>query len=158
MNDSITNLTDFYYNNQTVTNIPSLVANNVAECYRMFENCVNLQSVRGINFPNCTNFSNSFANCMNLTEVLSLNLENATNIENTFHNCFSLTTSFYTNITNSLPNAANLTNQYLSSTGLNINAFTEAQITILNNKGYLDTIPKIKKTYYNIYYNTIDEV
>ena len=39
-----------------------------------------------------------------------------------------------------LPNANQLTNQYISNIGLNINNFTSAQITILNQKGYVDAV------------------
>ena len=107
-----------------------------------------------------TNISNLFANRIDLVNIPSINLDSITNMENTFYNCNNLSESSYITITNILPNASNLSNQYLSNIGLNFYKFTNDQLNILNIKGYIDAIPVepiSKLTYYNIYYNTIDE-
>lgn len=107
-----------------------------------------------------TNISNLFANRIDLVNIPSINLDNITNMEKTFLNCNNLSSVSYTKITNMLPNASNLTNQYLSNIGLNVSNFTNDQINILNSKGFVDAVipePITKLTYYNIYYNTNDE-
>lgn len=106
-----------------------------------------------------TNISDLFANRLDLINIPFINLNNITNMENTFYNCGNLSEFAYTAITNMLPLASNLTNQYLSNIGLNINNFTNDQINILNSKGFIDAVipePITKLTYYNIYYNTIN--
>ena len=107
-----------------------------------------------------TNISNMFADRTDLVNIPTINLINITNMENTFLNCNNLSSVSYTKITNMLPNATNLTNQYLSNIGLNVSNFTNDQINILNSKGFVDAVipePITKLTYYNIYYNTNDE-
>lgn len=104
-----------------------------------------------------TNISNLFANRLDLINIPFINLNNITNMENVFYNCVNLSKSTYATITNMLPLASNLTNQYISNIGLNISKFNDNQINILNSKGYVDAIYVPKLTYYNIYYNTIDE-
>lgn len=105
---------------------------------------------------NVTNISNMFANRIDLVNIPSINLNNITNMENTFLNCSNLSLESYDKITNMLPNASNLTNSYLINLGLDRANFTNAQLNILNIKGYIDAIPLITLTYYNIYYNTND--
>ena len=110
---------------------------------------------------NVTNISNIFANRIDLIEIPNINLMNITNMENTFYNCVNLNDRAYFTLTNILPNANQLTNQYLTNIGLNISKFSNNQLNTLNSKGYIDAIPVEpvgKLTYYNIYYNTNDEV
>ena len=106
---------------------------------------------------NVTNISEMFANRTDLINIPVINLTNITNMENTFLNCTNLSLDSYSKLTNMLPLAMNLTNQYITNIGLNINKFTNDQLNILNSKGYLYDSPISKLTYYNIYYNTNDE-
>ena len=99
---------------------------------------------------NVTNISNVFANRTDLIEIPNINLMNITNMENTFYNCVNLNDRAYNIITNILPNASQLTNQYISNIGLDINKFTNEQINILNVKGYIDAVPKTIQNYYEI--------
>lgn len=69
-----------------------------------------------------------------------------------FHGCNNLSDASIANIVNMLPNASQLTNQYISSIGLNLARFDDDQLRILNNKGYIDAIPKPVGLTYNITY------
>lgn len=69
-----------------------------------------------------------------------------------FHGCTNLSDVSIANITNMLPNANQLTNQYISSIGLNLARFDDDQLRILNNKGYIDAIPQPVSLTYNITY------
>lgn len=89
---------------------------------------------------NITNMSNIFANRTDLIEIPNINLTNITNMENTFYNCVNLNDEAYITLTNILPNANQLTNQYISNIGLDINKFNTDQLNILNIKGYMDAI------------------
>lgn len=89
---------------------------------------------------NVTNISNIFANRTDLIEIPNINLMNVTNMENTFYNCVNLNDRAYTTLTNMLPNANQLTNQYISNIGLDINKFNTDQLNILNIKGYVDAV------------------
>ena len=51
-----------------------------------------------------------------------------------------------------LPNANQLTNKYVANIGLNLARFDDDQLRILNNKGYIDAIPKPVGLTYNITY------
>lgn len=79
-------------------------------------------------------------------------MNNVTNIESMFYECRNLSSNSYANIANMLPLANNLTNQYLSNIGLNVNNFTVPQLQRLNNKGYIDAIFDAQ-TYYEIEYD-----
>lgn len=89
---------------------------------------------------NITNISNVFANRTDLIEIPNINLMNITNMENTFYNCSNLDERAYNTLTNILPNANQLTNQYISNIGLDINKFNTDQLNILNIKGYVDAV------------------
>lgn len=69
-----------------------------------------------------------------------------------FHGCTNLSDVSIANITNMLPNANQLTNQYVANIGLNLARFDDDQLRILNNKGYIDAIPKPVGLTYNITY------
>lgn len=99
---------------------------------------------------NVTNISNVFANRTDLIEIPNINLINITNMENAFYNCVNLNDRAYTILTNMLPNANQLTNQYISNIGLDINKFNTDQLNILNIKGYVDAVPKTIQNYYEI--------
>ena len=71
-------------------------------------------------------------------------------MENAFYNCVNLNDRAYTILTNMLPNANQLTNQYISNIGLDINKFNTDQLNILNIKGYVDAVPKTIQNYYEI--------
>lgn len=89
---------------------------------------------------NVTNISNIFANRIDLIEIPNINLINITNMENAFYNCINLNERAYSTLTNMLPNANQLTNQYISNIGLDINKFNTDQLNILNIKGYVDAV------------------
>lgn len=54
-----------------------------------------------------------------------------------FYGCSNLTAESYANIANMLPNANQLSNQYLTDMRLSVGRFTQEQQNILNIKGYL---------------------
>lgn len=160
---NITHLTWVFYSCYNLVNIPNLVnTSNVTNLEGIFASCTNLAEVANfdttkINGANCMfeyctnivnipnyNFSNlryaqgMFLGCTNLVNVPVLNLINLQMAYNMFSNCNNLSDASYANIINSLPDASQMYNKFVSNIGLDINRFTTAQKTILKNKGYVD--------------------
>lgn len=79
-------------------------------------------------------------------------MASVTNAHSMFSMCNNLSDESVANITNMLPNASQLTNQYVADIGLNLARFDDDQLRILNNKGYIDAIPKPVGLTYNITY------
>lgn len=115
--------------------------NNTHYTQYMFTNCYNLTYLNDFSINNVHLMSYMFDRCRALIDIPILNLDNTTNMVCTFRYCNNLSVNAYANIANSLPLANNLSNQYISNIGLNISNFTSEQISILNNKGYIDAIP-----------------
>ena len=144
-----------------LTNMSDITISNMYETAFLFSDCHNLVNVTNMNIYNVGSLYDMFYGCTNLAEIPVLNLESCTNLTRTFAGCPNLSADAYANIANSLPLASNLTNQYISNIGLDINKFTNEQLSILNVKGYTDAIPPApptpgKLTYYNIYYDTLN--
>lgn len=83
-----------------------------------------------------TNISGLFAGRDDLINIPYINLANITNMENTFYGCFSLSSESFGKIANMLPNANQLTNQYIRNIGLYPDMFDMEQYNILRDKGY----------------------
>ena len=137
-----------------LTNLPALNTINIINAKYMCQNCFGLVEVENLNTSNVIIAAYAFSECWNLVNIPLLNMDNVNNIEGIFYNCRNLSVDSYANIANSLPLAVNLTNQYVSNLGLDVRNFVDAQVIILNNKGYIDAIPKAntKGTTYNITY------
>jgi len=160
----VTNISSMFWDCHSLTNISTINAPNVINAYGLFLACYNLIDVAELNFPNaqsiammfddCKNLVNApninapnvtsmhalYVNCTNLANIPEFNTNKVTYMTNIFLNCNNLSSPSYANIANSLPNASQLTNQYISNIGLNVNKFTTEQLTILNQKGYVDAI------------------
>ena len=175
---NVVNARNMFYNCTNLTNLPNISALKMLDASALFYNCTNLVDIPKINIINATNISHicqncinlvnitdfttghavdmsyAFCNCVNLANISSFSAYNTANMQDIFTNCNNLSADSYANIANSLPLAANLTNQYVVNLGLNIINFTDEQVIILNNKGYIDAIPKAntKGTTYNITY------
>ena len=106
----------------------------------MFSNCdnANFTDIPNFDMSNVRDASGMFRYDRTLENIPELNFVNATNMVNTFLQCSNLTSTSYENIANGLPNANQLTNQYLVNIGLNVNKFSADALTILNQKGYID--------------------
>lgn len=114
---------------------------NMSKCFYHCENLTDFSENIFFNTSNVTNMSECFWNCYRLFNVHVFNMSSVTNAESMFVYCNQyLSSESYANIANSLPLATNLTNQYISNIGLDINRFNPTQILILNNKGYTDAI------------------
>ena len=162
---NITSMKYMFKNCKNITSIPNFDTSNIVKgldfmflnCYNlisvpnfnmintkfmssMFENCKNLTSIPNFDTSNITTMMSAFEGCTNLGDVPQLNLINVTSIFHAFEGCTNLSVNSYANIANSLPNASQLSNQYIADIGLNINKFTNEQLTILNQKGYVDAI------------------
>lgn len=125
-----------------------------------YNNCPLLQTF-AINNSRTTdmlyNTANAFYNCQNLTTISNkINMANVKNAENMFYNCINLSNDSYNIIVNFLPNANQLTNQYISNIGLNIERFNKIQKTILYHKGYQDF--EAYSSIWNIYYDEMGGV
>ena len=125
---------------KNLTTIPNFDMSNVTDISEIFSDCHNLITVPNFNTSKVTSMHDMFYNCYNLTTVPVLNMSNVTNIRNIFYYCTNLSDASIANITNMLPNANQLTNQYVTNIGLNLNRFDNNQLRILNNKGYIDAI------------------
>lgn len=132
---------DFMFSNcYNLMSIPEFNTINVKFMSSMFENCKNLTSIPNFSTSNVTTMMSAFEGCTNLGDVPQLNFVNVTSMFHAFEGCTNLSINSYANIANSLPNASQLSNQYIADIGLNINRFTTEQLTILNQKGYVDAI------------------
>jgi ribosomal protein S8 len=175
---NVVNARNMFCNCTNLTNLPNIIALKMLDASALFYNCTNLVDIPKINIITATNISHicqdcinlvnitdfttgqavdmsyAFCNCVNLANISSFSAYNTANMQDIFTNCNNLSADSYANIANSLPLAANLTNQYVVNLGLNIINFTDEQVIILNNKGYIDAIPKAntKGTTYNITY------
>ena len=166
-----------FYGCHNLTNIPNFNTSNVTNMYLLFSDCYNLSSIPNLDTSNVTNMHYMFYNCSNLTDIPNLNTSKVTDMGEMFYNCrylnnipqfntnkvnfmqdmFAycerLSNESYANIANMLPLAQNLTNQYVSDMGLDINKFTNIQKNILINKGYKDFgSSNSYSEYYDIYY------
>mgnify|MGYP003309483511 CR=1 FL=1 len=108
--------------------------NNVTECYRMFENCINLTTVNGINFPNCNNFRAAFSTCTSLTyfPIKPENFKDDTTYRYIYGKCYNI--------------AENISNINISNCEL-YQAFTNTNISSINNISLNNCI--LNKTFYN---------
>lgn len=126
---------------------PSLT--NLSGAFRSF----NITSLPNFNTSNVTDMSYTFASCTNLVNVPEFNTSKVTDMRGMFNGCINLSDASIADITNSLPLAANLTNQYVTNIGLNLERFDDDQLRILNTKGYIDVIAPeegVPQNYYNI--------
>ena len=112
----------------------NLDTSNVTNMSGIFFNCRALTDV-SLNTYNVTDMTSTFSGCNNLVTVPVLNTSNVTSMYGTFYGCTNLSDASIANIVNMLPNASQLTNQYISSIGLNLARFDDDQLRILNNKG-----------------------
>ena len=175
---NVVNARNMFYNCTNLTNLPNISALKMLDASALFYNCTNLVDIPKINIINATNISHicqncinlvnitdfttghavdmsyAFCNCVNLANISSFSAYNTANMQDIFTNCNNLSADSYANIANSLPLAANLANQYVVNLGLNIINFTDEQVIILNNKGYIDAIPRTNRIglTYNITY------
>jgi len=124
---------------------PTIVSNctftNIPNIWQLFVSCTNLREIHNL-YIDSTNTPSLFLGCINLTTIDNLTITNKTKtIYKMFYNCNNLSPESYANIANALPYTTNLSNKYLSYANLNVNKFTNDQLRILNNKGYIDAIP-----------------
>ena len=161
-----------------LVNVPNYNMHNVESMSGMFSSCSSLIEVPNFNthnavivsamFDYCSNLINApnldtsnvnwsmeymFRGCYNLVSVPMYNMSKVKKITEMFYHCNNLSNESYANIANMLPLAQNLTNQYISNIGLNLNRFTNIQKNILINKGYKDFgSSNSYSEYYDIYY------
>ena len=135
-----------------LVNIPNWNTSKVTSMAYTFTYCYNLASIPNFNTSKVTDMTSTFSGCNNLVTVPVLNTSNVTSMYSTFYGCTNLSDVSIANITNMLPNANQLTNQYVANIGLNLARFDDDQLRILNNKGYIDAIPKPVGLTYNITY------
>ena len=161
-----------------LVNVPNYNMHNVESMSGMFSSCSSLIEVPNFNthnavivsamFDYCSNLINApnldtsnvnwsmeymFRGCYNLVSVPMYNMSKVKEITEMFYHCNNLSNESYANIANMLPLAQNLTNQYISNIGLNLNRFTNIQKNILINKGYKDFgSSNSYSEYYDIYY------
>ena len=161
-----------------LVNVPNYNMHNVESMSGMFSSCSSLIEVPNFNthnavivsamFDYCSNLINApnldtsnvnwsmeymFRGCYNLVSVPMYNMSKVKEITGMFYHCNNLSNESYANIANMLPLAQNLTNQYISNIGLNLNRFTNIQKNILINKGYKDFgSSNSYSEYYDIYY------
>lgn len=136
-------------NKVNIFSLTSILSTNESNLSGLIANS-NIRNFPNLNMANVTNITNIFYNCQNLSNIPVLDLSSVNNATNAFYNCTNLSSITYANITNFLPLAANLSNQYLSNMGLNINKFNDDQLYVLSGKGYIDAGPTTIQTYYEI--------
>ena len=136
----VTNMSCMFYNSNIGYKIPNYNTINVTNTAYMFSNCdnANFTDIPNFDMSNVKDASSMFRYDRTLENIPELNFVNATNMVNTFLQCSNLTSASYENIANGLPNANQLTNQYLINIGLNVSKFSADALAILNQKGYID--------------------
>ena len=136
----VTNMSYMFYNSNIGYKIPNYNTINVTNTAYMFSNCdnANFTDIPNFDMSNVRDASSMFRYDRTLENIPELNFVNATNMVNTFLQCSNLTSASYENIANGLPNANQLTNQYLLNIGLSVNKFSADALAILNQKGYID--------------------
>lgn len=136
----VTNMSCMFYNSNIGYKIPNYNTINVTNTAYMFFNCdnANFTDIPNFDMSNVKDASSMFRYDRTLENIPELNFVNATNMVNTFLQCSNLTSASYENIANGLPNANQLTNQYLINIGLNVSKFSADALAILNQKGYID--------------------
>ena len=150
--NSVTNIGFMFSNCSSLVNIPNFNTSKVTSMSCTFDNCINLITIPNFNTNNVMDMTFMFRNCHNLVDIPNLNMSKVTSMGLTFQYCFNLSDASIANIVNSLPNANQLSNQYISGIGLNLARFDDDQLRILNNKGYIDAIPQPVGLTYNITY------
>lgn len=125
-------------NVKNIIDFPNIITTkSLRNTVSMFLNCNSMINAPAFETASVQNAMNMFYNCENLIDVPLYNLMAATSIENMFYNCLNLSDKSYTNIIAGLPQAAQLTNQYVDNIGLNIEKLTVTHMVMLRQKGYL---------------------
>lgn len=135
---NVNNLAYMFEQCKCLSYFPNFNTIKVKDTSCMFAECSNLMNVYNYDFSNLYSANYMFLNCTNLVNIPVLNLNNLRMAGDMFNGCNNLSDTSYANIVNSLPNASQMYNKFVSNIGLDINRFTVAQKTILKNKGYVD--------------------
>ena len=139
---------------RSLIEVPNFNTHNAVIVSAMFDYCSNLINAPNLDTSNVNwSMEYMFRGCYNLVSVPMYNMSKVREITEMFYQCNNLSNESYANIANMLPLAQNLTNQYVSDMGLDINKFTNIQKNILINKGYKDFgSSNSYSEYYDIYY------
>ena len=139
---------------RSLIEVPNFNTHNAVIVSAMFDYCSNLINAPNLDTSNVNwSMEYMFRGCYNLVSVPMYNMSKVREITEMFYHCNNLSNESYANIANMLPLAQNLTNQYISNIGLNLNRFTNIQKNILINKGYKDFgSSNSYSEYYDIYY------
>lgn len=135
-----TDMSYMFYNSNIGYKLPNYNTINVTNTAFMLANCPNTNFTEIPNFDtsNVIDATGMFRYDTYLADVPELNFANALYMVNTFSMCGSLTPASYENIANGVPNANQLSNQYISNMGLNVAKFSASALAVLNAKGYID--------------------
>ena len=105
--DGITGMARMFNECINLQTIPQIDTSNVTNMEYMFYNCSSLQTIPFLNTSNVTNMYYMFFNCSNLQTIPLLNTSNVTNMNYMFSNCSSLQTIPHLN-TSKVIDAANM--------------------------------------------------
>ena len=105
--DGITGMARMFNECINLQTIPQIDTSNVTNMEYMFYNCSSLQTIPFLNTSNVTNMYYIFFNCSNLQTIPLLNTSNVTNMNYMFSNCSSLQTIPHLN-TSKVIDAANM--------------------------------------------------